>query len=362
MRIATMVKGYLTVPTPPDIIYAPADLALQISDGLIERGHSVDFYAPVGSRVGEAHLVSRDLHPLANNYDEFQALLVNPAFASDNVLATWDSYLAAEMFRRADKGEYDILFFHHPEAALPFVKIYPHIPVVYTMHDPIEILQQGMLEMHASPGQHLISISDKQRETAPDFPYLQTIYNGIDIDYFTPGTAAKEEYLLFLGSILPRKGTKEAIEVAQKSGRPLIIAGPTYPDNQDYFDTYVAPYIDGTTIQYLGHVPHNQTAELFQKAAAFLMPIQWEEPFGLTIAEAMACGTPVIALNRGSVPEIIHSGVTGFIASSIDEMAEAVAKLDTIDLKACRKAAVERFSTKAMVDSYEQAFLKLLGK
>ena len=357
-----MVKGYLTVPAPSDIIYAPAELALQITDGLVDRGHDVDFYAPTGSNVGKARLVSRELRPLANDYDSFQKLLVNPAYASDNVLATWDNYLAAEMFQRANNGEYDLLFFHHPETALPFVQLYPHVPVAYVMHDPIEPLQQEMLTMHGTNNQHIISISNKQRETAPDLPYAATIYNGIDTDYFTPGpTVAKDDYLLFLGSILPRKGTKEAIEVAQLAKKKLIIAGPTYPDNQDYFNTYVKPYVDDKMIKYLGHVPHEETLRLFQNASAFLMPIQWEEPFGLTMTEAMACGTPVIALKRGSVPEIIDDGKTGFITTSVEEMAAAVQKIDTIDPRVCRETAIERFSIEAMIDGYEHTFSKLIS-
>lgn len=360
MRIATMVKGYLTVPTPPDIIYAPADLGLQIAAGLIDKGHTVDFYAPKGSVVQPAALVTLELEPLAHDYESFQSLLINPAYASDNILATWDMYLAEEMFRRAAQGEYDILLFHHPEVALPFVRHYPNVKVVYIMHDPIIPLQKQTLEMYASSNQHIISISDKQRETAPDLPYLATIYNGIDTDYFTVRQST-DEYLLFLGSILPRKGTKEAVGAALKSGEQLVIAGPTYPDNKEYFDTFVEPYIDGKQIRYLGHVPHNKTAELFQNAKAFLMPIQWEEPFGLTMAEALACGTPVIAMNRGSVPEIIEDGKTGYIVSSVDEMVEAVKKVDAIDPSVCRDSAKKRFSIDAMVDAYEKALIKLLN-
>jgi glycosyltransferase involved in cell wall biosynthesis len=361
MRIATMVKGYLTVPTPADIVYAPADLALQINNGLVERGHTVDFYAPVGSHTEQSRLVDLGLEPLANNYDEFQKLLVNPGFASDNVLATWDNYLAQEMFRKAEAGEYDLLHFHHPETALPFVRSYPNVPVVYTMHDPIDELQQKMLTMHATDSQHIVSISNKQREAAPHLTYEATVYNGIDTKLFDIADSARDDYLLFLGSVVPRKGTKEAVEIARKLGQRLVIAGPTYPDSQDYFDTFVGPYVDGKMITYLGHVTHEQTAELFQKAAAFLMPIQWEEPFGLTMVEALACGTPVIAMNRGSVSELIDDGVTGFICSSVDEMATAVSRLDSIDPLKCREMAVNRFSTNAMVDSYEKTFLKIIG-
>lgn len=361
MRIATMIKGYLTVPAPADIVYAPADLALHISNGLINRGHAVDFYAPKGSNTGKAQLVHRNLRPLAHDYATFQQLLVNGDLASDNVLATWDYYLAEEMFRRAQAGKYDVILLHHPEVALPFVHAYPDVRVAYIMHDPILPIQQEMLRMFETPNQTVISISNQQRKTAPDLPYLATIYNGIDTKYFKPNLGSKEDYLLFVASILPRKGAKEAVEVALKAGKRLVIAGPTYPAAQEYFEKYVDKYVDNKSITYLGHVSHNQTAELFQKAAAFLMPIQWEEPFGLTMVEALACGTPVIALNRGSVPEIIEDGKTGFITSSVKEMAAAVGKVASINPMDCRDVAVSRFSIEAMVDGYEHALQKFIS-
>jgi glycosyltransferase involved in cell wall biosynthesis len=359
MRIATMVKGYLTVPTPKDIVYAPSDLALQLGRGLYDRHHTVDFYAPRGSQPIPNQLIDLATEPLAHNYDEFQSLLFSPGYASDNVLAQWDQLYAAEMFKRAAAGDYDILHFHHPEVALPFVKIYPDIPVVYTMHDPIDSMQQKILSMYESENQHFISISDKQREPARDLSWLATIYNGIDTRLFQPVTHPTRDYLLFLGSILPRKGTKEAVEIARASGKKLVIAGPTYPDNQSYFDEFVAPYVDGDQFTYLGHVNHDDTAALFANAEGFLMPIQWEEPFGLTMAEALACGTPVVAMNRGSVPEIIDDGKTGYVCNTTDEMIERVKQLGQIDPEVCRQTAIKKFSVDAMVNGYEKAFESL---
>ena len=359
MRIATEVKGYITVPSPKDIIYAPIDLAVSISNGLVERGHQVDFYGPEGSHLKKANLVTMGLRPLAHTYDEYQAILFNPSLQSDNVLALWDQYLAEQMFRKAHAGEYDLLHFHHPEVALPFTKVYPDVPVVYTLHDPVEALQYEILEMFASPSQHYISISDKQRETAPNLNYAGTIYNGIDTNYFAFNSGKRDDYLLFLGSILPRKGAKEAVEVAIKTNSRLLLVGPTYPEEQGYFNTYIAPFLNDK-IQYIGHVPHNKIASYFQHAKAFLMPIQWEEPFGLTMSEAMSCGTPVIAFDRGSVSEILIHGKTGFITHTVDEMAEAVQHIENINPAVCRAHVVEKFSVATMINGYEETFDRIL--
>ncbi|HUS26663.1 MAG TPA: glycosyltransferase family 4 protein [Nevskiaceae bacterium] len=361
MQIATMVKGYITAPAPKDIVYAPIDLAIQISNGLAKRGHTVDFYAPQGSHLSPAKVVTLGLKPLVKNYHEFHDALIDPAYHSDNVLATWDQRLAGEMFKRAARGEYDLLHFHHPEVALPFVSIYPDVPVAYTMHDPISPLQRRMLKMYETPSQHLVTISDKQRETAPDLNYIATIYNGIDTKHFAPGPGKRSEDLLFLGSILPHKGAKEAVEVARQTNSGLVIVGPTYPDHIDYFQKHIAPYLN-EKIRYMDHIAHHKTLAYFQNAKAFLMPIQWEEPFGLTMVEAMACGTPVIAFKRGSAAEIVTHNKTGFVVGSVHEMAQAVGRVGSIDPATCRATALKRFSTQTMIEGYEQVFSGILAK
>jgi glycosyltransferase involved in cell wall biosynthesis len=214
------------------------------------------------------------------------------------------------------------------------------------------------MELYASPNQHYISISDNQRADAPDLPYAATVYNGIDTDLF----AFSEEhdgYLLFTGRIVPEKGVKEAIQVAQQSGQRLLIIGPTYPEYQDYFDTQVKPHLNERVL-YLGFMEREHLTKYYQMAKALLFPIQWEEPFGLAMVEAMACGTPVIALRRGSVPEIVKHNKTGFVVDSLAEMAASVDKLDKISRQDCRTHVEKYFSTEHMVDGYAKAFKKLL--
>jgi glycosyltransferase involved in cell wall biosynthesis len=166
--------------------------------------------------------------------------------------------------------------------------------------------------------------------------------------------------LVFLGRIAPIKGTHHAIAVAEKSGRDLVIAGnvPDDPQEQVYFKKQIEPHIDGDQIQYVGPVDDEEKNKLLGQSAAFLMPIEWEEPFGIVMAEALACGTPVIGTRRGSVPEIVTDGETGFICDSVGEMVRAVARIDTLNREACRQRCEAHFSAEAIVDGYEQLYIR----
>jgi len=357
MRIAAMVRGYIPAPCPSDIIYAPINLALNISEGLMHRGHDMTLYAPSGTRLSVPTEAAK-LRPLVHDLQQFRELLSDVARMSHNLPGLWDQYMAKEMFERAKRGEYDLLHFHHPEIALPFASLYPEVPVVYTMHDPFAPWYREVMEMYATPNQHYISISNNQRADAPDLPYAATVYNGIDTDLF----AFSEEhdgYLLFAGRIVPEKGVKEAIQVAQQTSQRLLIIGPTYPEHQDYFDHHIKPQLN-ERILYLGFMEREHLIKYYQMAQTLLFPIQWEEPFGLSIVEAMACGTPVIALRRGSVSEIIKHGKTGFVVDSLAEMAAAVGKIAKIKRSDCRAHVEKHFSVKQMVDGYAGAFEKIL--
>ena len=212
--------------------------------------------------------------------------------------------------------------------------------------------------MYDSQNQYFISISNNQRRDAPDLRYAQTVYNGTDTELFTYSDS-HEDYLLYAGRIAPEKGVKEAIQVAKTSGHRLLIVGPVNHGSEDYFDQYVKPQLDDR-ILYLGLMDQQQMAKYYQKAKAVLTPVQWEEPFGLTTIEAMACGAPVISLNRGAAPELIINGKTGYIVNSIAEMVEAVGKVDKINRKDCHDHVVNKFSYTQMVNHYEQAFTKVI--
>jgi glycosyltransferase involved in cell wall biosynthesis len=358
MKIAMMVRSYLPVPRPADMIYAPIDLAVAIAEGLTQQGHQVDLFAPLGSSLKHANVVTSNLRPLARNQAEMQKLLRNSEEVNHYIPGLWDAYMAEEMFERATTGEYDLLHFHHPEVALGLAQANSNIPVVYTLHDPVYSWYREVFELYASPNQHYISISNNQRRDAPDLPYANTVYNGIDINEFKFHAEA-EDYLLITGRVVPEKGFKEAIQVAQQTGMRLLIIGPVYPDHQGYFDQYIKPHLNDK-ILYLGYMERDHLVKYYQKARALLMPIQWEEPFGLTMIEAMACGTPVIALRRGSVAEVIAHKKTGFIVNSLGDMIEAVGRIGTIDRKACRQHVEKYFSNERMVEAYKATYEKIL--
>ena len=362
MRIAMIVRGYIPVPRPTDMIYAPIDLEVAIAKGLAARGHKVDVFAPLGSNIKApgVNVETLNLRPLVHNQEEFKQLLAQTDYMSHYVPGNWDRYMTAEMFKRALQHRYDILHFHHPEVALPSANHHQSVLVVYTLHDPVYRWYCDMFDLYMSPNQHFISISQNQRRDAPDLPYAATVYNGIDVDRFT-FSQKHEDYLLFAGRIVPDKGVKEAIQVAKRTKHRLLIIGPVYPDSQDYFDQYIKPHLDDR-ILYLGYVEQEQLPKYYQKAKAVLTPIQWEEPFGLTTVEAMACGTPVISIRRGAAPEIIIDGKTGFLVDSINEMCEAVGKVDKLSRRDCRDHVKEYFSISQMVDGYEAAYRVILQK
>lgn len=359
MKIAMMVRGYIPVPRPADIVYAPIDLAVAIGQGLIQRGHQVDFYAPSGSHLKNVPIQSCDLRPLAKNYPEFQGLLNSVDLLTHYIPGLWDQYLSSTMFQRANKGDYDLLHFHHPETAMPLARLFPKVPVVYTLHDPIYGWYNEMFHLFQSTNQVYISISDSQRHSAPELPYIATVYNGIDMSLF-PFSEQHDNYLLFVGRIVPDKGAKEAIEIAKATNNKLLIIGPTYEDKRSYFDDFIEPELNDQIV-YLGYVDHDKLAPYYAGAKALLNPIKWEEPFGLTMVEAMACGTPVIAYRRGSAPEIVASGKTGFVVRNEKEMIAAVKKIETISRRACRQRVETKFSSEKMIDSYERAFTKVLS-
>jgi glycosyltransferase involved in cell wall biosynthesis len=330
---------------------------MAICEGLTKRGHNVTLYAPLGSRLKHGKIESLNLRALANDSREFHQLLASNEKVNHYVPALWEGYMVNNMFNRAEAGDFDILHFHHPEAALSKAA-HSNVPVVHTLHDPVYDWYKELFELYASENQHFISISDNQRRDAPDLPYLTTVHNGVDPkDY--PFSDKSEDYLLYSGRIIPEKGVKEAVQIAKKTHHRLLIIGPVSPDHEGYFDQYIKPYLDDQ-ILYLGYIEREQLARYYQKAKAVLTPVQWEEPFGLTTIEAMASGTPVISLRRGAAPEIIQDGKTGFVVDSIAEMAEAVYKVGDLDRRTAREHVKKNFSIKKMVDGYEAAYEEVL--
>jgi glycosyltransferase involved in cell wall biosynthesis len=358
LRIATMVTGHFTTPPPEGIIYAPMDIAVEVSEGLTKKGHLVDFYGPEGTDVKVNKVVSAGLKAL--NQPEGGVIVKGPNVGNaeaNKLFNLWDQYLIAQMYKAAENKEYDLLHIHPVDRALPLALSHPDIPTVYTLHDPIYPWRAEIFKIFSSPNQHYVSISDAQRKPAPDLNYAATIYNGIDLTLF-PFKAEAEDFFLFVGRIAPEKGVAEAVEAARLADVNLVIVGP--PVTGPYWEERIKPYL-GEKIKYAGHVPYRELCNYYQRAKAILVPIQWEEPFGLVMIESMACGTPVIAFRRGSVPEVVKDKKTGFIVENIQEMAEAIVKIGGIKREDCREHVEKKFEMDKMINSYEKEFLRIVG-
>jgi glycosyltransferase involved in cell wall biosynthesis len=357
LRVATLVTGHFTTPPPPGVIYAPMDIAVGVSEGLAKRGHEVTFFAPEGSKIKVLKVETGGLKALRQNGE--LAILAGPNVGGAErakIYGLWDQFLLSALYKEVLDGKFDIVHVHPVDRALPLAYAIRNVPTVYTLHDPIYQWRAEVFRMFSSPNQHYVSISDSQRRPAPDLNYLATIYNGIDTEKIPFFEKPKGEYLLFVGRLHPEKGVAEAVEVAQKTGDELIIMGP--PVTGEYWDKEVKPYL-GEKIRHIGVVSRKELYEYYGNAKATLVPIQWEEPFGLVMVESMATGTPVIAFRRGSVPEIVVDGKNGFMVNTVDEMAEATKKINIIARNFCRTYVAQNFSLKRMVDRYEESFLRL---
>ena len=227
-------------------------------------------------------------------------------------------------------------------------------PVVHTVHGAIpEGYSTFYTSLASTAG--FVSISAAQRESMPGLPWLGTVHNAVDTDALRVGPADRNDpYLLCLARICPDKGQHVAVEVARRAGMRLVLAGKVedIPDANDYFRRAVAPAIDGDRVIHISNVAGEQKARLLAGAHALLAPLQWEEPFGLSMVEAMASGTPVIAISRGAAPELVTEGVTGFLVGDSDAMTNAVEQAGQVDPWACARLARQRFSPAAMADGY----------
>jgi glycosyltransferase involved in cell wall biosynthesis len=206
----------------------------------------------------------------------------------------------------------------------------------------------------------LVSISNDQRLPIPFANWQATIYHGLPRHLFT-FSGHTQGYLAFLGRMSPEKGVDRAIEISLQTGLPLKIAGKIYPEERNYFDTTIAPLLRaaGPEIEFIGELGQCDKNEFLGKAKALLFPIDWPEPFGLVMIEALACGTPVIAWRRGSIPEVLADGVTGYIVESVSEAVSAVGRLDQLNRCECRRVFEERFTDERMARDYLRVYERL---
>jgi glycosyltransferase involved in cell wall biosynthesis len=336
MKIAQIAPCWIPVPPPG---YGGIELVVGLlTDELVAMGHEVTLFASGGSKT-DGRLVSYYEIPPGT------AALVNDSLTElPHVL---NAYSMA--------GEFDVI---HDHSAPLGCSIGAHLagpPVVHTIHGPL--FDERAREIYGLIHERiaLVTISDFQRQGAPHLQFAATVYNGIDVGAF-PFQESKSDYLLFVGRSSQEKGTHLAVQVARELGRKLVMALKiAEPEEHEYFDTIVRPMLtDGVEI--LTELNFEEKVRLYADAACTLMPIQWPEPFGLVMTESMACGTPVVALRNGSVPEVVDDGVTGFVRDDLEGFIGAVSRAGEIDPRACRTAVEERFSAAAMAASYEALY------
>jgi glycosyltransferase involved in cell wall biosynthesis len=336
MRIALLSTVWF--PVPPTGYGGIEWVVSLLADGLVDAGHDVTLFASGDSRTNAK---------LASVYDTAPSAEIGKSFV--------EVRHALSCFERAD--EFDIINDHSgaPAAALAGAV---STPTVHTVHGPLLGEPGELYEQIArvSPRTRLISISLNQRVPRPHLPWLANVPNALDFSVY-PVVPRRGDYVVFLGRMVPEKGAHRAVAVAKTAGLPLKLAGKARePLERQYFHEFVEPHLQPGRIEYLGEVTHGEKVELLQDARATLFPIDWEEPFGLVMIESMACGTPVIATRRGSVPEVIEHGRTGVIVDDYTAMSAAIEAADALDPIEIRAAAEERFSRGRMVDDYVRAY------
>lgn len=335
MRIAILAP--IAWRTPPRKYGPWEQVASTLTEGLIQRGLDVTLFATADSLTA-AHL----RYSAPRGYAEDSGL--DPKVE--------ECLHISQVMENAD--EFDIIHNHFDFLPLSFSRLIS-TPVVTTIHG---FSSPKIIPVYKKYNDTCAYVSISDADRSPELTYIATVYNGIDISQFEY-VAHPGDYLLYFGRIHPEKGAHLAIEVAKRSGRRLILAGLV--QDECYFETAVSPHIDGSQIQYVGNVGPADRNRLLGNAAALLHLISFEEPFGLSVAEAMRCGTPVIAFNRGSMPELIIPGETGFLCSHVDEVIPLLDQLPAISRKHCTQWAGERFSQDSMVDQYIRVYQQVLA-
>lgn len=345
MRIAHIAPMYEAV--PPTHYGGTERVVWCLCEELVKRGHEVTLFASADSHTS-ATLCPTTERSLRRLMTRDEMVTVAPLLH----LA-----MLSEILRRAD--EFDIIHSHVDHYTLPFTRLVT-TPIVTTLHGRLDLRYLPPV-LSCYPDAPLVSISMSQRKPLEELPlnWAGCVPNGIPLEHF-PFVHQPGSYLVFVGRICPEKRPDWAVEVARRAKMPLKVAAKVDPVDQQYWQEEIAPLFAANEVEFLGEVDEAEKAVLLGGAYATVMPIDWPEPFGLVMAESLACGTPVIAMNRGSVPELLHDGVSGFMCNSVDEMVAAVPRVAGLDRRACRREA-QRFAAPVMAARYEQVYRTLVA-
>jgi glycosyltransferase involved in cell wall biosynthesis len=344
MRIAELTSIY--IPVPPPTHGGTERIVHLVTEGLAARGHAVELWASGDSRV------SVPLHSVVP-----RATLDDPGVTVylDKELETRNT---ESLYREADR--FDVVHAHWPTLAAYFSSATSTPTVItYAYMEPA---------LHAYYRKHFprvtgVCVSRAQASLLGD-PGLPVVHNGIEGERI-PFVAAPEDRVVLVGRMTPNKGIAEAIRIAREAGERLLLVGPTsryLPWSVSYFEREVRPHVDGDRVTWIESLPNEEAILAMGRAKAFLFPLQWDEPFGLTVVESMAAGTAVVAYRRGSMPEMIRDGETGFLVDTEEEMVAALRRVPTLDRRRCRAWALSEFGVKRMLDGYEEVFRRVAAK
>jgi glycosyltransferase involved in cell wall biosynthesis len=340
MRIAQVAPLYESV--PPRLYGGTERVVSYLTEELVRQGHQVTLFASGDSRT------SAELVPVSR-----QALRLDPGCVDPYA---HHALLLEAVAARA--SEFDVIHYHIDYHHFPLSRR-SAVPQLTTLHGRLDIpdLAHVFREFSEMP---VVSISDSQRAPLAWLNWQSTVYHGLPLDLYRFREQAGQ-YLAFIGRISPEKRVDRAIDIARQLGIPLKIAAKVDRVDVEYFTACIEPLLADPLVEYIGEISDHEKDEFLGNAYALLFPIDWPEPFGLVMIEALACGTPVVAYKRGSVPEVIEHGVTGFIVSTQEEAVASAAQIGMLDRSQCRRVFETRFSAPRMASSYQSTYERLIG-
>jgi len=338
LRVAMVAPPYFSV--PPDAYGGIEEVVSDLTRTLIARGHQVTLVGAGEDRTSARFLRTNE-EPLSSQLGEPLPEVIHAATAAR---------LLADL-------EVDIV--HDHTLAGPLTAAGRTVPTVATAHGPVDGAF-GDYYRQLGDAVSLVAISNAQRAMAPDLNWAGTVYNGLDVSTF-PFQEVKEDWVLFIGRFNPDKGPHLAIDAARAAGRPIVLAGKaSEPPEQEYFEQAIRPCL-GPEVTYVGEVDAAGKRELYAKASCLVFPVRWPEPFGMVMIEAMACGTPVVALNCGSVPELVVDGTTGIICDATAELPTAIERSGRLRPADCRDHVARRFDLSVVAEGYENAYRQVIS-
>jgi glycosyltransferase involved in cell wall biosynthesis len=340
LRIAQVAPLYESV--PPKLYGGTERVVAYLSEELVRRGHEVTLFAAGDSTA------AANIH------------FTHPKSLRATGMVPWGNSLhlpmLSEVFDHAER--FDVIHCHLDYWSFPFARMV-RTPTVTTLHGRLDIPE--LLDVYRYYSEALVvSISDAQRDPLPELNWVGTVHHGLPADLTFHSGPGK--YLAFLGRIAPEKRPDLAIEIARRAGIPLKIAAKVDVVDQEYFDSKIRPLLETNDVEFIGEIAEMEKDDFLGNALALLFPVDWPEPFGLVMIEALACGTPVIARPCGSVPEVLRHGVTGLMASDVDGLVRAVQAIPSISRQKCRAEFEARFTANVMAANYERIYCQLIDR